>query len=236
MRKSVLVGRLRTIACQLWRILVRADRIKIENVVLRTRDLSRKVRMGIYADEYEKEEAEIVTAAVRPGDSVLELGTGIGFICTKMAKLGAKDIYTFEANPALRERALETFRLNRVTPHFESAILGEREGTTDFYVQDDFVASSTMRQQGATKVEVPVLSFNDFVRARTPNLLVCDIEGGEKELVTFADLSSFDRIVMELHPDLIGNDATVEVVDTLRAKGFKPNYSLSRNGVYLFER
>lgn len=203
-RNRGIVQRILTICRQLLLTLIRADRVKLHGVVLRTRHLAANIRQTIYVGDYESKEAKIVAEAIKPGDVVLELGTGVGFITTKVAKLGAKQIYTFEANPTLRDIVLETFRLNGVQPELHSAILGKAAGSADFYVDKVFWSSSTVPREGATKVEVPVLSFNEFVGDKKPNILICDIEGGEADLFKFADLSSFERIIIELHPNEVG--------------------------------
>ena len=221
----------------LWRRLLRPNRVRHEGVLLSTRGLPRVVRNAIYSGRYELAEAKHVADILKPGDIVLELGTGLGFLSTRLCQLGAGAVHTFDPNPQLRERIAETFRLNGVAPNFTSCILGPDDGMERFGLGEIFWTSSTVASNHHIgEIEVPVRSFNAFVTTIKPNLLVCDIEGGERALFEYADLSSFDRIVIELHPTMIGNAETVAVIERLRELGFTPDIATVMGTIWRFSR
>lgn len=206
-------------------------------MLLSTRGLAPPIRTSIYEERYERTEAALALSALKPGDSVLELGTGIGFISAILCLHGARVVHTFDPSPAVERRAAETFRSNGVTPEHYRCVLGAGNGTTKFHLSDEFWASSTLRpEQHADTIEVEVRSFNEFVNKHTPNFLVCDIEGGERELLEYADLSSFDRIIMEVHPEVTGDDGALWVIDRLRSSGFVPDMRTVRDATWLFVR
>ena len=61
-----------------------------------------RVRKSLRTEEYEAKEAVSVLKAVRPGDTVMELGAGIGFISSLVAtRCDVAAVHAFEANPRL---------------------------------------------------------------------------------------------------------------------------------------
>ncbi len=55
---------------------------------------------------------EAMRAKIKPGDVVLEVGTGAGLLTCLAARLGAKRVYTVEQSPALYQIACKTVAAN----------------------------------------------------------------------------------------------------------------------------
>jgi len=207
-----------------------------------------KVRLGPYcslrvaiemvAGRYESQERSLLQGCLEDQDVVLELGTGIGVVAALCARrLGSDRVFTFEANPALIPTAREIFRLNDVAPRLENCVLGSTEGEMTFHVERDFWSSSTIkRSANARAVKVPVHSFSERIRKIRPTVLIVDIEGGEASLFDGADLGGVTKIMIELHPHVIGPAGTQHVRDLLRAAGFAPVRELSNGTNVLFSR
>lgn len=182
------------------------------------------VEVLCFSRGYEVPERDLVERYLRPDDRVLELGTGMGLIATLCARrVGSERVLSFEANPALIPVARETFRLNRVAPRLEHAALGPRAGEIEFFIEPDFWASSTHRSgAGAQRVRVPMRPLAEVVAEFQPTFLIVDIEGGEAELFESQDLGpSVRRLMLELHPQVIGAEATELLLARLAAAGFK---------------
>lgn len=178
--------------------------------------LSPKLRRALRGDGYERKEAEAVTRLVRKDDRVLELGGGIGFMSTLIAKTRRIErIDVFEANPALIPYIEAVHALNDVTnATVHNAILGPRKGKTRFLVRRNILASSMDEVEGApaqTEVEIEVRNAKATMRTLKPTLLVCDIEGAEAALIPAMDLSSLRAAIVELHPQWIGPDGVSAV-------------------------
>jgi FkbM family methyltransferase len=172
--------------------------------------------------KYEMPEARIVRQAIRADDVVLELGTGLGFLASMCAKVAGNDrVHTFEANPALKSVITNNFRLNGVAPRLEITLLGETDGEITFYVMKNFWSSSTIKRNPlARAVQVPMRCFNDELARLRPTFLIIDIEGGERDFIRYAELDGVHKVCIELHPHVIGAQATAEVEAFFVSRGF----------------
>ena len=157
---------------------------------------------------YEGPERRILECALKPGDRVLELGTGIGYLSAICArKLGNGNVLSFEANPMLQPLVEQTYALDGVSPRVEFCLLGDSNGRALFNVSAEFWASSTMRRKGRIRqITVPMKAFNDVITSYKPTFLIIDIEGGEADLIRFARLDNVEKVCIELHPSVIGAD------------------------------
>ena len=70
----------------------------------------------IYQERWEAE-ARLCREALRPGDRVLEIGAGTGFIGSLCARIcGSENVLSYEANPRLEPLIRRTYALNGVSP------------------------------------------------------------------------------------------------------------------------
>jgi precorrin-6B methylase 2 len=58
---------------------------------------------------------QAMSAKIRPGDVVLEVGTGAGLLSCLAVRLGAKHVYTVERSPVMHEVAKKVFAANGVS-------------------------------------------------------------------------------------------------------------------------
>jgi FkbM family methyltransferase len=157
-------------------------------------------------------------------DSVLEAGSGIGFIALFcMRKLHVRNYTMVEANPALAPIIRKNFVLNGVDcPSLVTAAVAARDGEISFSVSRDFWASSALRVQGASRVTVPALSIPTLL-ARIPyrpTTLVMDIEGSEAD-IPIEHFLPFRKIVMETHGRFVGTARIDALLASLGDRGFR---------------
>src|SRR5262245_3707509 len=185
--------------------------------------LSSRIVRSIMRGHYEGAERVLLKSTLLPDDRVLELGTGIGFLTVFCARtVGPERVLNYEANPALEKHIRRTFQLNGVAPTLRIAIAGAADGQRALYVSRSFWASSTVKSGPKTKaVDVPVTSINHVTREFRPTVVIMDVEGGEAELVPIMDFDGVRAVVIELHPAVIGEQATSMVLRTLRQRGFE---------------
>lgn len=192
---------------------------------------------------YEQKEHGAIMAALRPDDVVIELGAGIGYISTAVARKGARAVHTFEANPAMIPYIHAVHRLNGVADvHLTHAVLGATAGRVPFYIRRDFTASSLDPDPGGQMAapvaveEVDMLDIRAVFAEVAPTFLICDIEGAEADLIPVADLSGLRCAVVELHPQWIGEAGVAAVFAAMTAAGLTYFPRGSQGKVVTFKR
>ncbi|HXN33129.1 MAG TPA: class I SAM-dependent methyltransferase [Polyangiaceae bacterium] len=70
---------------------------------------------------------EAMLAKIRPGDVVLEVGTGAGLLSCMAARLGAKHVYTVEQSPVMHEVAKKVFAANGLSDKITLLHAGSEE-------------------------------------------------------------------------------------------------------------
>lgn len=206
--------------------------------------ISRKRRRLLRNGEYELKESEAVLKQIKPDDVVIELGAGMGYMSTLMAKkIGVKEVHAFEANPKMAAYIRTVHEVNAVeTVAVHNALLGETTGEATFYVRGDFVASSLEDNLGdahggvIAREKVQVLPVNEVIAKIKPTALVCDIEGAEAHVLPMMDLSGIRVAVVELHPQVFGQDGTAKVFAAMTAAGLTYFPRASNAKVVTFRR
>lgn len=190
----------------------------------------------IYLGSYEAKEIEIISKRLSADDIVLEVGSGLGFLSAYCAKhIGSSRVFTYEANPDLIPVIAATHEQNGVSPTVINALLGRGEGTRKFHLERDFWASSAHRDGGQTITVRQIDLCSELARIK-PSFLIVDIEGGELEFFSEADLSSVRKICVETHPDVLGDYSLSTMFVTLITKGFSLDFSIIRKNVFFLYR
>ncbi|MFY0645755.1 FkbM family methyltransferase [Sulfitobacter geojensis] len=175
-----------------------------------------KIRRMLRRGVYERKESEAALRVVREGDVVVELGGGIGYMSTLVAtKRKIKSVHVFEANANLIPYMKSVHAANGVTnAHVTNAILGPRKGKVDFYVRDPMLGSSMEILEGEVDppaVKVDVLDAKTTFKDIGANVLICDIEGAEADLIPSIDLTGLRAAIIETHPQWIGPEGIQKV-------------------------
>jgi len=197
---------------------------------------------AILSDAFESREASEIPQIVRPGDNVLEIGAGIGFISTLLAlQPDVNTVYAVEANPDLLPFMSDLHQLNGTHEKVErlNFVLTNQDATElTFYQRTDFWMGSLTAQPNPyySTVEVPTANLNAFLHDKAISLIVCDIEGAETVIFEDADLSKVDRIYLELHDHVTGLSGVGRVFRTLSEHGFEYDPRHSTKSVVLFQK
>ncbi|MGP6085956.1 FkbM family methyltransferase [Antarctobacter jejuensis] len=185
-----------------------------------------RVRAALKQDIYERKECDAVMRIVRPGDRVLELGGGIGYMSTLLSvKKKVSRVVSYEANPALIPYIRSMHEANEVTNvDLRNALLSPELGDpVPFYVRKNFLASSMDRDADPDSVieEVQIMqhAIGPVIAEEQPDVLVCDIEGAEAHLLSAGDWSGLRAAVIELHPQWIGQSGVQAVFDAMQRAG-----------------
>lgn len=199
---------------------------------------SLRLALAIVRGRYEAGERELLRTALNDDDVVMELGTGIGVLATLCARrVGSHRMYTFEANPGLMGVARETFDLNGVAPTIENRILGATPGTREFFLEKHFWSSSTVRRsKDAQAVSVPQTPLSEAIGRCRPTFLIVDIEGGEIEVLPQIVASGVGKVLIELHPHVVGADAVARARQAFADAGYEPEVELGDGNQVLYVR
>ncbi len=181
---------------------------------------SAPVAKAIQTNQYEGHEACELDGLLQPGEVVLEIGAGCGFISTYCAKDSRVEaVHCVEANPKLIDVIRLTHRANEVSVSVHHEILGKADGEADFFLHEDFWASGTHSFLGQP-VRVPATAFQRRLDEVKPSMLIIDIEGGEETLFEEVNLEGVRKIMVELHQPTIGRRGVKRVFDLLSAQSF----------------
>ena len=199
------------------------------------------IRQAMLDGRFETEEASQIPAIVRPGDRVLEIGAGIGFISTLLAReRRVARVIAVEANPNLLAYMTRLHGVNHVRKvrRVNAVLTNEPVATATFYLRRDFWMGSLTPGPNPYlgTVEVPAASLDTLLRDEAINLIVCDVEGAEDGLFDGADLTSVDRIYLETHDHVTGLSGIRRLFATMAEQGFVYDPRHSLGSVVFFQR
>ena len=224
-----------------WRFkytLPQVHTLTLEGVKLDVSKLSSVMKNNLLLGRYEVQERLMAQRCITPADVVLEVGGAIGFIglfC--QLRLGVTRYTTVEANPDTAEMLQRNYALNGRTPVLWNLALAAADGQITLNIGNEFWANSLLANAGGTRaVSVPACSLATLVRRlpEPPTAFIMDIEGAE-QFVDFRQLpDSVRKIIVELHPALIGHQKTYAIIAGLVNLGFHVEHE--EGGTYLFLR
>lgn len=198
---------------------------RLEGVRLDLQGLSPMMKNIILTKRYEAQERRLCAKSLGAGDVVLELGGAIGFVglyCRKV--LGVKRVVSVEANTATLARLHDNYARNGLFAEVIHAAAAAEDGTLDLDVSGEFWENRISSGGGeqARRITVPAMSLSSILAKlpEPPTALICDIEGAERFLDFNALPETVNTIIMELHPDFIGEEATQDILARLRKLRF----------------
>lgn len=195
----------------------------------------------VLLERYELPERLLIQRLLEPEDRVLEIGGGLGLIALLAGRIvGDDNVAIYEANPRLIKTIEANFARNgRTAPVRNAAVVGRsiNGSTATFHLHRDFWASSLVDKPGMVEsIEVPTVALSELIERHKPSVLIMDVEGAEYDMLLPTDLSSIDRLCLEVHSRYIGIDKISEIVQTLLASGFKLDLPKSEGEILLFSR
>lgn len=222
-----------------WRMAVKPNEITLGGFRLKIpAGAQGKVLASLYAELYERHEASAVARYLEPDDVVVEAGAAIGYVGLHCARIvGAHNVHMIEANDALIEEIKGNFASNgHSEPRLHHALAGHRDGDpARFHVAKQFWSSST-KDRGATErtIHVPTVDLNRIFREMTATVFICDIEGGEFDLIPNLDFEGVRLAMIEIHPHLHDGDGVALIDSAMTSAGFERHDMIAGEvGVYV---
>ncbi len=195
---------------------------------------------------YEALEAQAVAGMLEADEVVLELGSGIGLISTVVMASGkAREVHCFEADQRLIPLIRASHKANGITNavvHNEIVTADPgalAAGYADLRLEEYFFANALDAGGGGTggqRARVKTADIAGVLKTVRPTVIIADIEGAELGLFAGVDLSSVRRMLLELHPAVIGDAGIRSVFDDLHKAGFAYDCALSSGPVAGFVR
>lgn len=149
---------------------------------------------AVESGAYEAAEHALLAELLTPGDRLLELGTGCGYLAVAAAMIiGARSVTTVEADPEMEATIRKTFEANALHPQLIIGAVGNGRPLTVERAADFW--STTTREGG----EQGSLTLAELIEDYDPSVIACDIEGGEAGICGTHLPSSVRAIVIESH-------------------------------------
>lgn len=173
---------------------------------------------------FELQEARALGEFVRPDDVVMEIGAGVGFVSILAARIvGGQNVIAVEANPKLLPIMANNFALNHVAGAtlLNFAVVAGGGSHATLHLNRAFWASTTLTSRmSRVSVEVPAVSLESITAAWQPTVLVCDVEGSEKDFFQAPLPACIRLIILELHPTKYSAEVFEAILARLAAIGF----------------
>jgi FkbM family methyltransferase len=196
---------------------------------------------AIVDGKFEAEESAQIPDIIRPGDNVLEIGAGIGFISTLLSReRRVSSVLAVEANPQLIDYMARLHARNNVRKvrRLNAILTNDPVDSMTFYLRQDFWMGSLMPGPNAYTgtVSVPTRNLDALLSEEGIDLIVCDVEGAETFLFERADLSGVDRVFVETHDHVTGLSGVAKLFAAMTAQNFVYDPRHSAGSVILFQR
>jgi FkbM family methyltransferase len=201
-------------------------KISVAGVRLHVGGLSFHMRSILFHQQYEFCEMELCRRYIRPDDTILEIGSGIGFLglfCLKY--LHVAQVTSVEPSPSTIELLKRNYALNGFKAHVIEAAVSSSEREGRLIAGKDFWSNRVVKSvssQVTTGQSIPCVTLKTlFDLGSEPfTVLILDIEGSESEVDWRSIPQSVRLIILEMHWHLLDCAAAKRVFDEIAESGF----------------
>ncbi|WP_317204062.1 FkbM family methyltransferase [Janthinobacterium sp.] len=188
--------------------------------------MSNVVVASLMNGSFERPEALLLGEKLRKDDRILELGGGLGLISAMSAKIADQGtVVTVEANVDIIGYLRRVHEINHTNVEIiNSVVVGmHTKSKLPFYVREDFWSSSlSVDPRNFSMVrEVDVVAIAELVDKHRPTVVICDIEGGEIDLIEANWTKGVRLVMMEVHPSSFGKIGLEKICSFLTGNGFE---------------
>ncbi len=160
---------------------------------------------------------------VTPNDSVLDIGSNVGFFV--LLGSNARRMTCVEPQAQLIEMLKENIRRNKLTEKCE--VLQEAvgpKGKLHLEICPQMNLSKIVGESSKNSVDVDSEPLEDLVQKHPSNLIRLDTEGFEYEILYNQIPEAINKISMEFHTDLLGPEKSDKLLQYFKDEGFKVKY------------
>ena len=209
----------------LFRLINSQSRVVDRNnvrLLVRDRAISDEMFWHLHHD-YEGPECTLLNRHLDASDTVLEIGAGIGYLAVVSLKRGVTRYAAVEANADLLRLIEANLNENGITScQVINAIVSDTSPRVSFKRAKNFWSSRISEPDPGIVATEKTLSTKELLEriGFDPTLIIVDIEGGEKG-ICFERFANCRKILIELHPQYIGQEACSEILSRITTIGFE---------------
>lgn len=206
--------------------------------------LSPQIARALDTGAYEGPESTALKRHLVPGDRMIDLGAGAGYLCCLAARItGGQNVLGVEGNPHMVPVARENLRRNgaKRAHIMHGAVVPDdfRGDTVPFMARQAFWGGGIddAHQVGhPRRVDVPVHRIGHLMRSFEPTLVSMDIEGAEASLAGYAWPDHVRMVILEVHTSRYPAATLQKIVTGFFDAGFTYCPWGSRAETLVFER
>lgn len=193
-------------------------------------DLGQFVDRTIYCTGgWEPLETQVILAALKPGDTFVDVGANIGFFSLlARQRVGATGrVHAIEATPSTADLLAANIARNAADSiHVHRCAAGDRDGAVTMVVHDPGNIGSNHVSFDGAGAAIPLRRLDQLLRGEVIRLIKLDIEGAEAMALRGAgallDGDPAPAVLFEFSPDMLrgmGDDPAALLHD-LEARGY----------------
>ena len=210
-----------------YRTIFKPDTIKIDGLTISsdTKTIPPQLLKSLIKGNHEFHERILIKKHLASDDRVLEIGASSGLVSLVCARIcGVDNLLMYEAIPMMEPIIRKNFALNNLTPNLQMKAVTTDGSNISFFVSDNIFSSSMIDRSSTVagkNITVSSAAFSKIVADFKPTALIMDVEGAEIELLSNFDLGTINKIIVELHPHIVGETTVKKLLQKLAGLGFE---------------
>ncbi len=190
-------------------------------------------------DDYEMADLVLLQRYMGEQDHVMVIGGGLGVTAALAARLSAPNpVIVVEANAALHPQIARQIEINGGRASLIGKVLvGDMSqhscGTTGFGIDNNIWYSRISSAPDALQVEVTDLNY--LSKTHAPSIVLMDIEGAERDVLSRPLPPCIQKLIIEIHTPDFGGAETARIVAGLADQGFRMVDQLALVWVFIRE-
>ena len=207
--------------------------VKGNQLALHSHDKGVSIELAVYR-VHEPKTTQLLVQALQSGMTVVDIGCNIGYFALLEAKCVGPcgKIIAIEPEPGNARLFQSNLRANRYrNVEFHQVAISNRNGTSALRISDKSNRHSLSSVPWrTTDLCVPVCTLDSLLSKNPPesvDLVRMDLEGHEVEVLEGmrATIHRYSpKLLIEIHPDLIGTPRTMKWLSELQALGYRPDW------------
>ncbi|ODN42866.1 FkbM family methyltransferase [Piscirickettsia litoralis] len=177
--------------------------------------------------DYEESEISLMKNFIELDDNVLDIGAGMRLTSCYAAKLTNNEVIAVEPDARLHPLIIKNAQLNNASIIVIDGCISSNANSSvvDFYINHEEFWFSSLNK-GKNKDHKPpkkikVLQLENLLSKYQPTVLILDIEGAEKYLFNKKYNHMPNKIIIEIHFQILGSQQASEVINDLTNLGYR---------------